>query len=89
MPVSDPRGSWRESRSAEPGWQGATKEYIGNRRGRSKQCILRGRLRTAARGEIAIAFSHGMSELAPGGQPDAALRAADEAMYRAKAAVAV
>jgi diguanylate cyclase (GGDEF)-like protein len=50
---------------------------------------LRVRLRAAGRGEIAIAFSHGTSELEAGGQPDAALRAADEAMYRAKAAVAV
>jgi PleD family two-component response regulator len=36
------------------------------------------------RGERAMAFSYGVSELAAGGQPDAALRAADEAMYRAK-----
>jgi PleD family two-component response regulator len=33
---------------------------------------------------MAIAFSYGVSELAAGGHPDAALRAADEAMYRAK-----
>jgi diguanylate cyclase (GGDEF)-like protein len=46
---------------------------------------LRARLRTGARGEIAIAFSYGTSELAAGGQPEAALRAADDAMYRAKA----
>jgi diguanylate cyclase (GGDEF)-like protein len=46
---------------------------------------LRARLRTGSRGEIAIAFSYGTSELAAGGQPEAALRAADEAMYRAKA----
>jgi diguanylate cyclase (GGDEF)-like protein len=46
---------------------------------------LRARLRAVARGDIAIAFSYGISELDAGGQPDAALRAADEAMYRAKA----
>jgi GGDEF domain-containing protein len=45
---------------------------------------LRARLRAVPRGEILIAFSHGTSELAAGGQPDEALRAADEAMYRAK-----
>ena len=45
---------------------------------------LRRKLRAVRRGEIAIAFSHGTSELAAGGQPDEALRAADEAMYRAK-----
>lgn len=46
---------------------------------------LRARLRAAPRAEIAIAFSHGTAQLAAGGQPDAAVRAADEAMYRAKA----
>jgi diguanylate cyclase (GGDEF)-like protein len=45
---------------------------------------LRARL-LPARGDVAIAFSYGISELAPGGHPDAALRAADEAMYHAKA----
>jgi len=45
---------------------------------------LRGVLLAVPRGEMAIAFSYGVSELAAGGQPDAALRAADEAMYRAK-----
>jgi diguanylate cyclase (GGDEF)-like protein len=47
---------------------------------------LRARLRAVPRGDIAIAFSYGTSELDAGGQPDAALQAADEAMYRAKAA---
>src|SRR5207244_13416636 len=28
--VSRPRGSWHKSRSAAPGWQGATTENIGN-----------------------------------------------------------
>jgi len=45
---------------------------------------VRMRVRSAAGGEIPIAFSHGVAALPPGGQPDAALRAADEAMYRAK-----
>ena len=47
---------------------------------------LRARLRAVTRGEVSIAFCYGISELDAGGQPDAALRAADEAMYRAKAA---
>jgi diguanylate cyclase (GGDEF)-like protein len=45
---------------------------------------LRGILLAVPRDEMAIAFSYGVSELAAGGHPDAALRAADEAMYRAK-----
>jgi len=45
---------------------------------------LRQRLRPASRGDIAIVFSYGTSQLASGGQPEAALRAADEAMYQAK-----
>jgi diguanylate cyclase (GGDEF)-like protein len=45
---------------------------------------LRSVLLAVPRGERAMAFSYGVSELAAGGQPDAALRAADEAMYRAK-----
>jgi diguanylate cyclase (GGDEF)-like protein len=49
---------------------------------------LRARLSAVPRGGIAIAFSHGTSELAAGGQPDEALRAADEAMYRAKRSAA-
>jgi hypothetical protein len=28
--VFSPRGSWNKSRSAAPGWQGATTENIGN-----------------------------------------------------------
>jgi diguanylate cyclase (GGDEF)-like protein len=34
-----------------------------------------------------VAFSVGLAELAPGGLPEAALRAADESMYRAKSAL--
>jgi hypothetical protein len=34
-PVSRPSGSWHESQSAAPGWQGATTEHIGNIRERS------------------------------------------------------
>jgi diguanylate cyclase (GGDEF)-like protein len=45
---------------------------------------LRARLRSSAHGEIPIAFSYGVAVLEPGGQPEAALRVADEAMYRAK-----
>ena len=45
---------------------------------------LRSVLLAVPRAEMAIAFSYGVSELAAGGHPDAALRAADEAMYRAK-----
>ena len=44
---------------------------------------LRAKLRAVPR--VAIAFSYGTSQLEAGGQPEAALRAADEAMYRAKA----
>jgi diguanylate cyclase (GGDEF)-like protein len=36
------------------------------------------------RGKLDCRFSVGMSELAPGGQPEAALQAADENMYKAK-----
>lgn len=47
---------------------------------------LRERLRFRSRKEgPAIRFSVGMAELAPGGQPEAALESADAAMYRAKA----
>lgn len=35
-------------------------------------------------GELPIRFSYGVGQLAPGGNPDEALKAADEAMYRAK-----
>ena len=42
------------------------------------------RVGVAARGASQIRFAVGMSQLAAGGNPDAALREADEAMYRAK-----
>jgi diguanylate cyclase (GGDEF)-like protein len=45
---------------------------------------LRNRLRAIGTNELPIRFSYGVSRLSPGGDPDAALRAADEAMYRAK-----
>ena len=45
---------------------------------------LRERLRRPPPGAPVIAFSVGISELAPGGQPEAAVRAADAAMYAAK-----
>lgn len=45
---------------------------------------LRGRLRTANTNELPIRFSYGVSRLEPGGNPDEALRMADEAMYRKK-----
>jgi diguanylate cyclase (GGDEF)-like protein len=44
---------------------------------------LRNRLRPAT-GELPVRFSYGVSRLDPGGNPDEALRAADEAMYRVK-----
>lgn len=44
---------------------------------------LRNRLRPVA-GELPVRFSCGVSRLDPGGNPDEALRAADEAMYRTK-----
>lgn len=50
---------------------------------------VRARVRSSEGGEMPIAFSYGVAELPPGGQPDAALRAADEAMYRAKPAALV
>jgi PleD family two-component response regulator len=37
-------------------------------------------------GRLPIRFSVGLADLAPGGRPEAALEAADEAMYVAKAA---
>lgn len=52
---------------------------------RERVDALRARLRGTRRGEITIAFSYGTAELTPGGHPEEALRAADEAMYRAKA----
>jgi diguanylate cyclase (GGDEF)-like protein len=45
---------------------------------------LTGRLRAPRRGEIAITFSSGTSELEPGGDPEGALREADAAMYRTR-----
>jgi diguanylate cyclase (GGDEF)-like protein len=39
---------------------------------------------TAPAGELPVRFSFGIGTLPPGGDPDEALRAADEAMYRAK-----
>jgi PleD family two-component response regulator len=45
---------------------------------------LRGLLRSGEAGPE-IEFSVGTAALAPGGQPDAALEAADEAMYAARA----
>jgi diguanylate cyclase (GGDEF)-like protein len=50
---------------------------------------LRTRLESTARDAIAIAFSYGVAELPPGGHPETALRAADEAMYRVKGLAAV
>lgn len=48
---------------------------------------LRDRLRRRSRRQgPPIRFSVGIAELAPGGQPEVALEAADQAMYRAKAA---
>ncbi|MEO8679522.1 MAG: GGDEF domain-containing protein [Vicinamibacterales bacterium] len=44
---------------------------------------VRARLEPSA-GELPIRFSSGVGHLPPGGNPDEALRAADEAMYRAK-----
>ena len=45
---------------------------------------LRARLRATRRGEIAVAFSFGTSQLEPGGDADEALREADAAMYRTR-----
>lgn len=45
---------------------------------------LRSRLRAQHSTELLIRFSYGVSVLAPGGNPEDALRAADEAMYRSK-----
>ena len=52
---------------------------------RDRVARLRERLRAASAAGPDILFSVGMAELAPGGQPEAALKAADESMYRAKA----
>ena len=45
---------------------------------------VRWRLRKATSNPPAVDFSVGIAELTPGGSPEAALQAADEAMYRAK-----
>jgi diguanylate cyclase (GGDEF)-like protein len=45
---------------------------------------LRNRLRATHTRELPIRFSCGVSRLEPGGNPDEAVKAADEAMYRAK-----
>jgi diguanylate cyclase (GGDEF)-like protein len=46
---------------------------------------LQERLAASSEDGPRIAFSVGLAELPPGGQPETALKAADEAMYRAKA----
>jgi diguanylate cyclase (GGDEF)-like protein len=51
---------------------------------RQRVDTLRTRLRSGTRDRIAIAFSYGLADLPPGGHPETALRAADEAMYRVK-----
>jgi len=53
--------------------------------GRERVGRLRDRLRFVPGAGPAITFSVGLSRLAPGGQPDEAVRAADESMYEAKA----
>jgi diguanylate cyclase (GGDEF)-like protein len=45
---------------------------------------LRNRLRSSTAGDLPIRFSYGVSRLDPGGNPDEALKLADEAMYRKK-----
>jgi diguanylate cyclase (GGDEF)-like protein len=46
---------------------------------------LRNRLRMTPARELPIRFSYGVSRLEPGGDPDEAVKLADEAMYRSKA----
>jgi diguanylate cyclase (GGDEF)-like protein len=46
---------------------------------------LRNRLRATPARELPIRFSYGVSRLEPGGNPDEAVKLADEAMYRSKA----
>ena len=46
---------------------------------------LRNRLRVTPTRELPIRFSYGVSRLDPGGNPDEAVKLADEAMYRSKA----
>ncbi len=53
--------------------------------GRERVSRLRERLRFPAESGPAITFSVGVAPLAPGGNPEAAVRAADESMYAAKA----
>ena len=48
---------------------------------------LRNRLRSTNAHDLPIRFSYGVSHLEPGGNPDEAVRLADEAMYRTKAQV--
>lgn len=45
---------------------------------------VRRRMQRAGGGDLVCKFSVGMAELAPGGQPEAALEAADAQMYKAK-----
>ncbi len=45
---------------------------------------VRTRMQRAGGGELACKFSVGIAELAPGGQPEAALELADAQMYKAK-----
>ena len=45
---------------------------------------LTGIIRSGPTGAISFAFSVGMSEMAPGGSPEAALQIADQNMYKAK-----
>ena len=48
---------------------------------------LRNRMRVTPARDLPIRFSYGVSRLEPGGNPDEAVRLADEAMYRAKSQV--
>ena len=48
---------------------------------------LRNRLRNTPTRDLPIRFSYGVHRLEPGGNPDEAVRLADEAMYRAKSQV--
>ena len=50
---------------------------------------LRDQLNSTTAHGLPIRFSHGIARLAPGANPDEALRAADEAMYRDKSAAAL
>ena len=46
---------------------------------------LRSRLRSRSRDDVEVSFSVGVAELQPGGQPEAARRAADNSMYETRA----